>query len=1134
MLKRSVCLLVMLAGCLSAQTFTGNLTGVVTDTSGATAVGAKVTIQNMSTREERAVQTNDLGRYTFSQLLPSTYQLQISLSGFKEYVRTGITLSTNQSMEIDVQLTVGAVSETVEVTATAPLLDSQTANQSSTLDNKAVLELPLNMRNPLALTHTMAGVTAVRTGISQDSADQNQNRFAMNGGRNESVAILVDGISVIAGDWGGALATPGVDAVQEVQVIRNTYEAQFGKTGGGVVNITTKSGGQSYHGSVFEFLRNDNLDANAFFNNKNGVKRQELKRNQFGGTIAGPIWKSKKLQGFFGYEGLRTGGPASRTATLPTALQKAGDFSQTFNADGSLVTIYDPLTTQLDASGKYLRTAFAGNKIPSSRFDPVGLNVAKMYADPNQPGNARTGANNFYGTGNSQTTNNRYDTRVDWARSASHTLFGRFTYAPQTTTAARFFANPALETGVNGGNPRFQATIGNTFVLNPTMVVNVLVGGGRWREEQISQSYGTSLTSYGLPPSVLNAFDVPTTPVFNVSEVTSIGSNRYLEGVRNVMNAQVNVSKEMTRHSIKFGWSGEASQLNFTDSYAPTFSMDRNFTSGPDADARSTTTGYGMASLLLGVGGSGSVPQNPHPASTDPYYAWYVQDTWRVNSKLTLNYGLRYEIQGGRTERYNRLDRFNFDVTNPIGATVGLPNLKGGLEWVNKDERTQWNTGHNFAPRVGVAYKATNKLVVRTGFGIFDWKTVGQGPLSGIDGYAVSTPWVTTNDGGRTPANYLSNPFPGGFRAATGSGDGLLTNVGFGATGFQKYRETPYLMQYSLDIQYELRGGTLLELGYVGNGGRHLSYGYNFQMNQLPDAALSLGSALLDQVPNPFYGYISSGTLATKTVQRGQLLRPFPQFTGVSIIDMPGAASSYNGASVKATKRFGHGVSLMASYQWSKAIDNASENQGWEISDGARDYNNLRAERSVSGHDVPQSVAVAYILELPFGKGRRFGTQWNKAIDYVAGGWQMSGVYKYDSGLPLRFSATNNTYSFGGGQAPNVSDMKTAAADHPTIDRWFNTNAFTLPAAYTFGNVPRWTPNIRTGSVNDWSLALSKTFRVTEKIHSQLRGEFFNLANRVQFGRANTSLGSTTFGQVTGVAAGASPRNIQLGLRVSF
>ncbi len=1138
--------LVALTASLMAQTFTSNITGVVSDPAGAVIAGARVTLTNTATGESREVKTNSEGRFTLAQLQPSTYTLKVAQTGFREYLGTGIQLLPNQTLEANVSMATGIASEVIEVSAGGQMLDTQTANQSVTLQSREVRELPVVARNPFALFHTQAGAVAPRTGVSGSTTDQNHNRFSINGGRDESVRILIDGIPVVTGDWGGLIASPGVDAVSEFQINRNVYDAQYGRTAGAVINLTTKSGTQEYHGSAFEYLRNDNLDANSFFNNRAGVRKSEFKRNQFGATIGGPIWKSRKLYGFFGYEGLRDSSPTTRIARVPTELERSGDFSQSFNANGTLMTIYDPATTRPDPSnpGRFIRTTFAGNRIPADRLDPVAVAALKLLPLPTGPGTTPARLENFIAVGSNITNNNRYDTRVDWVATERYTVFGRFTKATQEGIPATLFPVGA-ETSRDAFNPRWTVSIGNTFTLSPTFVVNLQLGGGKWTEANLSKGLGFDATTLGLPASLVKQFDIDTPPSFNLTDYVRIGENRHSVAARSTYSIQVNASKQLTKHSLKFGYSLEHYLLGLNETLSADFSFNRFFTAGPDPDVRgninpgSTIASFLLGAGLLGTGPAGNAPRNARNYSDQAYHSWYIQDAWNVNARLTVNTGLRYEIQRARTERYNRLNWFDFDAPSPLAQAANLPNLKGGLRFVDQDQPFQWDTPHkDFAPRIGIAYKITDKIVARAGYGIYYQPTVNVGPI-GNDGFSLDNAWLSTLDSGRTINHPLRNPFPNGLAEPTGSAAGLASAVGFSIRTFQRERPTPYVQQYSADLQYEIAKDTLLEIGYSGTQGRKLSFGYNdfyagFNINQIPDSALSLGNALREQVPNPFFGIITTGALAARTIERRQLLRPYPQFLNVNILDMPGASSGFNAMVARLSKRFSQGLSLSVSYQYSKALDNASENQGWEVNDRARNYYNLAAERSVSAHDVPHSLAVTYVYELPVGKGKKFGKDFHPVIDAVVGGWQMNAIYKYDSGLPLLFQAPDNVFSFTSWQFPNIKAGASLTVENRTIDRWFNTDAFEQPANFTYGNTPRFVDEIRYSSVNNWDLALAKNFRPWERMRIQFRAEMFNALNRVQFGRANSTFGNSAFGRVTGTAPGNVPRTIQLALRIEF
>jgi hypothetical protein len=1119
------------------QAFTANLTGLVTDPQNAVMPKVVVKLKNTVTQETRQTVTGSEGRYTFSQLLPSTYELTAELPGFRTFVRRDIQLIANQSAELNIQLTLGEVTQTVEVNEAAPLLDSQTANQSVTLDKSAVVELPINARNPFVLVHATAGVVSVRTGISTATQDQNHNRFALNGGRDESALILLDGVPATTGDWSALIIAPSVDSVQEVQVVRNSYEAQFGKSGGGVVSMVTKGGSNEFHGAMFEFLRNGDLDANSWDRNRAGQPKAKVQRNQFGGNLGGPISKSHRVFFFGGYEGLRQGSPGTNTSTVPTLLERQGDFSQTHNANGSLATIYNPFTTRPDPNGSgFIRDAFPGNVIPASMLDPVGMKAVGLYPLPNTAGDPVTNARNFFGTGKTIAVNDRFDARIDWAHNEKHQLYVRVSKAFGDKDIAPVYFGKGADSNFSDQNPRHQVVIGNTFIPNPSWVLNLLIGSGRWREEQDSPSKGLDGTAIGLPASLVSGFAAQTIPQFGVDGYAQISNSRFLNFPRETHNLQANATKEKGVHSVKFGFAVESARLNDVDVNSANFSFNRGMTSGPIAATNSSSSGNSIASLLLGTGASGSAPNNVRPASNQMYYAWYAQDTWRIGRRLTFNYGLRYELQKPRTERFNRFNYFDFTVANPLSQQTGLP-LRGGLVFVTPDNRYLWQTStHDFAPRIGIAYKLSDKLVVRGGYGIYYLQTVGGGPTVGTDGFSTSTPWVSTQGGdGIHPGDLLRNPFPNGLNQPIGRSQGLKTLAGLSINAWQRPHPSGYVEQYSLDFQYQISANTLIELGYAGNQGRKLLFGTGFNENQLPASLLSLGPALDRQVANPFFGVLTSGVLAGRTVPANRLLRPYPQFDAVNLpSDTPGAASDYNAMVVKVTKRFSNGLNLLSSFQWSKAIDNASETQGWELSEGFRNVNDFSIERSISGHDVPHSWVTALVYELPVGKGKKFGASMSALAEALAGGWQVSTITSIETGLPLQVIApnTNGVYGFGVGR-PNLSSYKDIPVANQNPDHWFNTAAFSQPAPYTVGNASRWIPNLRYGNTRNSDIAVMKNFRYRERLRAQFRGEFFNAFNHPQFGRADTNLASGSFGKVSGLF-NEGPRNIQLGFKIQF
>lgn len=467
-LRRFVCAALLCAGAVAAQTYTGSITGVVTDPADAAIPQAQIELTNTNTGEARRATTNETGRFTFSQLLPAPYSIKVTAPGFRSYVRSGFELITNQTAELNVRLEVGSVAEAIEVTGAPPLLDTQTANQSVTLSARMVEELPNVSRNLYSLALSTAGVTYAQPWMRGNmGTDQNTSRFHLAGSRQNGVNILVDGVSALAGGWGGALFQPGIEIVQEFQINRNNYEAQYGRTMGGVVNVTTKGGTQEMHGTAYYLHRNDNLNANGFWDNKFGRPKTEYKLHRFGGVLGGPIWKSKRVTGLFSYEGLRVPNIQTRRTTLPTNMEKQGDFSDTRNRDGSLQLIYSPFTTRANpaAAGKFMRDPFPANRVPASLFDAVARNYVRLLPDPNLPGDLYTRQNNFIGVGPSELLDNRYEFRVDWARSEKHSLFLRLTATRSENNAAVLW-DPAVDTATKTPNPRDQLTFGNTFVLS--------------------------------------------------------------------------------------------------------------------------------------------------------------------------------------------------------------------------------------------------------------------------------------------------------------------------------------------------------------------------------------------------------------------------------------------------------------------------------------------------------------------------------------------------------------------------------------------------------------------------------------------------------------------------------------------
>lgn len=1128
-----------------SEAVSAQLNGTIQDQNGATVPQAKVTLLNPSVGFNREVLTGDNGLYSFTLIPPGTYQLRVEKTGFNSFVASGVVLSVGQSSTLNAELQVGNVSQVVEVTGSAPVLNTGNADVGSEVSSKQAVELPLNIRNVYGLVELDSSVNnsqqnqALNPPGSQGNVDQDIAFFNFGGGRFGTTGFLLDGAWDGAGDWDGVIYVPSVDELQEFRIQTNTFSPQYGLSMGNIVNAVTKSGTRSFHGDAFEFLRNDKLDANNYFNNLNGLARPAFKRNQFGFTAGGPVYiphfyKQRDKTFIFGtYEGNRQQTPTTLVTTVPTAAQRNGDFSQTFNPDGTLATIYNPFTTQL-VNGQYVRMAFPNNMIPATLLNSVSLKLLSYYPVPNRPGNALTGANNYVGTAGLPTDSDQYTIKVDENISEKQNFYARWSQKRQfKQLEGEFFGTSDI--GGNGTlapDNRFEGGMGYTRVFSPTFVMSLNFGWGRWVEGRKPQGVPFDVTQVGLP-AALNTYDGPGAfPNISISGYQNLGSGGLNATPREARTYAVDITRNLGSHNLSMGFMGINFYLNTFNSAQASFNFSPDFTQGPNPTSANTDTGSGMASFLLGTGdnSSGGVSYSAEAAYSKKDLGWYLNDDWKVNKKLTLNIGARYDIQTPTTDRFNRLSNFTF-APNPISSQVPGLNLPGDVVYVNGNNRGVYNTKYsNLAPRLGVAYSPMQKLVVRAGYGIFYTPAMEFGDYQGLslNGYSQTTPYVGTLNG-VTPQNLLSNPFPTGLLAPVGSANGGATYVGQSINAVLRGRDSPYIQQWTSNVQYQV-GNTVLQAAYVGNHGVKLLFGSSTELNQLPTADLALGNQLLQQVANPFYGVITSGALSGPTVSYGQLLRPFPEYTGVEDVQPPEASSSYNALAVSANHRFSNGIQFLVSYTWSKYLTNSEGPEGWTNgqAQSVRNWNNLSLEKSLMIDDIPRSLVASYVYELPVGKGRAYAPS-NKVVNQIIGGWQVSGISSFKDGFPLSITdATNNTNSFGGNQRPNVGANPTLS--NPNIYEWFNINDFTQPAPFTFGNAPRTMGYLRSQGTINTDLTIQKYWRLwAETSRLQFRAELFNIFNRTQFFAPGTTFGTSTFG----VIPGALPaRSIQMAMKL--
>lgn len=1126
-MKQASRFLALAALCLSgawAQTSTGTIVGTVLDPAGASIPNASIVVTNAATNETSRASSSAEGNYLAPLLKPGTYRVEVTAPGFKKFQQEGIVLQVQQQARVDIRLSVGDVTESVSVTADASVVETTSSSIGKVVDNKRILDLPLNTRNVYGLIYLTPGVAG---GIGNS---HNQVGYSVNGVRGGLFDTLVDGSSAsfpTVNGFHGISVFPSVDAVAEFKVQASNYSAEFGRSNGSVLNLVYKSGTNEFHGSAYEFLRNSVLDANNYFNNQRGVPLASFKRNQFGGTFSGPIRKDKT---FFlvSYEGLRQRSFRETLTTVPTAEQRIGDFSLTQADATRQIVIYDPLATT-PSGNSVVRSPFPGNRIPTNRFDPVAVNTMKFYPTANQPGLAGSRQQNFYNAGSASVDTNNYDLRIDHNISERQKFFGRLSRRYSFDGPPQLFPGETgqAEGRINLNDWGTNAVADYTNTLSSSSILNLRLSFARNLFLFDNQGLGFAPSSLGLPRDLDAAVDLPMFPRFAVGGQVSLGGNDHRISGFNQYGLIGNYSKIVGKHNLKAGYEGRHLRINVWEARAAgTFNFNAGFTQGPNPNSASATAGYGLASFLLGAGSGGNFFQNwKNVASTSFYHAFYLQDDFRITRKLTLNLGVRYDFDTPRKERYDRMSWFDPAAQSP------LPGLRGGLRFVGVDgnPRVQYEGDYNnIAPRLGFAYQLNEKTAIRGGWGqIFASSTLGAQGTVGPYGFRVETPWISSLDN-VTPLNYLRNPFPAGFRPVPGSRDGLLTAVGGNVEGPLTETPVPYTIQYNFTIQRELPGRVLLEVAYVGNRGRQLSRGGEggFTLNQLDPQYLALGSALNQQVPNPFFGRGLSGILANPTFSRAQSLRPYPQFLNVYPLFSAGSNSDYNALQMSFSKRYSKGIVFEGNYVWAKSIDDGTS---------AQNSYDLRVGRSLTGQDFRHRFVFSGVYELPFGRGRTFFTDMSRVSDLLFGGWQVNGIFTLQSGSLLGIGASNTSGLFNEAIRANNNGQsaKIDADAKDRLDRWFNTSVFSQPAAFTLGNVGTLVPDLRAHHTNNVDLSLFKQFSLTEKFRLQFRAESFNFANRVQFSGPNTNVnGGTAFGRVTGQAN--TPRQIQFGLKLLF
>jgi hypothetical protein len=1140
----------LLASSTIAQTFYGSIVGTITDTSGAMVPGAKVILSSKGTADTRTVQSDASGNYQFLSLVPGAYQIDIEASGFKKLQRNEVQVEVAGALRVDATMQVGDLGQTVEVSAQAALIQTENASVSQTVAGRAVTEMALNGRNVMNLVALVPGVTPGGLFMGPQATNGNVQGFAnfqAGGGQPNTGGALVDGAPQVVQWYHSISLIPTQDAVQEFRVQLNNVEPEYGQAANGVVSFTTKSGTNEFHGSAYEYLRNRSLNANNFFSNIAGLTRPAYTQNQFGTNIGGPIVKNK-LFFFFSQEAYRIRTATTTTLTVPTVAERAGDFSNYRTATGTMTPIYDPATS-------IPRTPFPGNIIPTTRLNSAAKAFLKYWALPNVPGVPFTAVNNYVVNAGSGNTQDQYNFRFDYNLNEKQRIFGRFTHwqigaqgaDPQQVGAAS-----------NSDRTIHNAVLGDSYSLTPTTILDVRLSYLRFWSAGSSAFRGVDLTTLGWPASYNSQFTVPR----SVPTMAPAGfSSSQGGGAKNIQLSEIqSASGGLTtikgKHTIKAGGEYRIMPGSWGEGGGAgigTFSFTNLFTSINPASPGST--GAGLASYMLGLGSAGGVSNYTYVAQQEIYAGAYVGDTYRATNKLTLNLGLRWENPGYFTERYDHATVFQTQAVNPVVQGLGLP-YKGDLVLVNSD---RYKDRHNitphyklFEPRLGLTYRLTERDVIRAGFGTTHMSNDLFRDLTPLASPVNFSPtfWIPTLDGSVTAASTLDNPFPGGINQTLARNPSYEKDLlGRQVAAILPSEPPGYMMQWNFGIEHQIGDAAMAGLSYVASRGVHLMGGYSFSgivgtsLNQIPDQYLALGSQLLQQVPNPFYGTVQTGVLSNKTIPYGQLLTPYPQYAGTYSANLAGFDSEYHSFQAKFQKRFRAGGSLLSSYTLAKNIgttDNiTSYIEGTSYPFGQiQNFHDFKGSRAEMSFSVRHRLVVSYVLDLPFGKEKRFLSNAAGAVNKIVSGWGLNGITTLQAGYPLALTAQPSvlfTQFYSGAIRPNVVAGCVKNIDgswQSRLSKQFNTACFTQPAQFAYGTESRSDPSLRAPGIANWDLAIFKGTPITERINLQFRAEFFNLANRVQFWPGGTVLGTAQFGVVS--QQRNDPRSVQLSLRVNF
>ncbi len=1123
---------------LDAQNITGTILGAVRDPSAAAISGAEISVTNTATRLPVTVKTDQAGNFQAPYLKPGSYSVRVSAAGFKTVVRDQVLLQVDDQIRLAFAMEIGDAATSISVQERVPLVETEKGSLGQVVSERTIAELPLAGRNVFDLVGLTAGVQinplgegrVISSGSATGLAIFNAADISINGGRFRSNEFLLDGVSIMLPVQNQFALSPSPDATQEFKVMTNSYGPQFGRSGGGVVNVVTKSGTNEFHGVAYEVFRNDRLAANNFFANARNQGRGLFRFNMFGGALGGPLVRNRTF--FFGdYQGHREGAAlGGRSLTLPTAAQRAGDFSGLLNTRGQLITIFDPRSTRPNPAGSgFLRAAFPGNRIPSDRFDPAAAAMQRFVPLPNRPGEGPAQLNNWVYAPEEDTRSDQWSIRLDHRFSERHNLFGRLTWNTGDSLASGEFGTIADTQNILFTNNTFATVLNGTYVFHAASILNYRAGVTRRDGNQITASSGTvRLADLGFRPQIGAAAQKEVFPQSSFTGYAPLGTPPDAPQTNDIFTVVVEQTRIAGRHTFVYGADLRLYNQNV---FRPTaasglYSFTRAFTQGPDPLSASLTAGDAFASFLTGYG-AGNIQNTPAFAVRNAYFAGFLNDDIRLG-RLSINAGLRYDYEQPRTERYNRFSTFDFDRPFPL-RIAELPDLRGMLTHPGLDGQPRGNFDaftRAFGPRVGLAYRLDDRTAIRAGYGIFYSPRFGypNAVQFGAAGFQIVTDWVSSIDG-VTPLNPLSNPYPGGLLEPPTSRAELL-QLGQNITINPRYnRNDSYVQHWNFGLQRELPAGWLLEAAYAGSQGTRLPM--SIQFNQVDPRYQSLGAQLNQPVRNPFFGLVRTGTLAAATLTRGQLLRPFPQYLGMDSNLNATASSKYHSLQARAQMRASSGMHLLMVYTAGKIIDDGSGRvvNFTAFRPPAQNAYDLRSERAVSQQDISQRLSISHTIDLPLGRGHR--------LPALASGWSLAGGVTLTTGFPLALTSSGNSGVFSAVLRPNnIGQSAELSGDAQSrLNRYFDTSVFRIPAPFTFGDTGRTLPEVRGPGRRSYNLALSKRTGLGEKLALVFRAEMFNLTNTPFFLPPAVQFGSGDFGVIS---SAIGERQAQFSLRLLF